>query len=178
MSRLKEALILLFTGGMELCWLYGLAFFFFYLFAAGQFPPAGGFFAFWIAAILGYYASGRGWRIIYILILHVAGFALTLSGVVYTCGNWSAPFFSITWLEEAGTVFQDFTSGLLFVFTALFAVLSWLGGVSFARRRTAYSAVTSRFDLGIGVFFSCFSWKAGWGASAGNAVFFFVFLCA
>lgn len=175
MSRLKEALILLFAGGMELCWLYGLAFFFFYLFAAGQFPPAGGFFAFWIAAILGYYASDRGWRIIHILILHLAGFALTLSGVVYTCGNWSAPFFSITWLEEAGTVFQDFTSGLLFVSIALFAALSWLGGVSFARRRTAYSAVTSRFDLGVGVFFFLFLLEGGLGEQV-PAMPFFLFL--
>jgi len=173
--RLKEALVLLFAGGMELCWLYGLAFFFFYLLASGQFPPAGGFFAFWIAAMLGFCTRDRGWRIIHILMLHLAGFALTLWGVAYSCGNWSVPFFSIKWLKEAGAAFQDYAWGLPFVFIALFAALFWLGGVSFAGRRTTYSAITSRFDLGVGMFFFLFLLEGGLGGQV-PAMPFFLFL--
>ena len=95
MARIKEVIILTLAGSMELCWLYGLAFFFLYLLGVGQFPPAGGFFAFWVAALLGFCAHGRGWMIIHVLMLQLAGFILVLSVVVYACGNWSAPFFSM-----------------------------------------------------------------------------------
>ena len=164
---------------MELCWLYAMVFFLLYALGAGQFPFAGGLLSFWIAAILGFYMQGRGWRIIQVFGLQVAGFVTVLLGVIYTYGDWSYPFSSMVWLWEAAGEFQTPMGALILLIVASFAALFWFSGERFSRRLTSYSTITSRFDLGTGVFFFLFLLGGRLGEQAPEVTFllfpFFLF---
>ncbi len=174
MSRPKEFFILITSGGMELCWLNGLAFFILYTLGAGHFIFAGGLVAFWISAILDFYIQGRGWRIIQVLGLRAAGFVIVLLVALYSYRDWSFSFFSMEWLREAGSEFQNPMGGLVLILVAFFTALFWFSGKRFSRRSTSYFTVTSRFDLGVAVFFFLFLFGGGLGEQV-PAVPFFLF---
>ncbi|HHU75633.1 MAG TPA: DUF4129 domain-containing protein [Firmicutes bacterium] len=163
MSRTKNVFIAFFAGSMELCWLYSLVFFFFYQLTARQIPPMGGIFAFGLAATLRFFTRNKGWRVIYILGLHLTGFFLTMLAAVYMGDNWSVPWNNLGWLAEAGAKFGDFSAGAFLVAVASLVLFSWISGLCFAGRRPVYSTVTSRFDLGIIVFFFLFLIEGGLG---------------
>ena len=174
--RAREILTAIFAGGMELCWLCCLASFLFSLFAAGEIPLSGGIFAFGLAAVLGAVAGNRGWRIISILGLNLAGFVLALWLAVYTCASWPAPIYSLQWLAVLGARLQDFASGLPLGAVIFLVLLSWFFGFCFARRPLVYATVTSRFDLGVIIFFFLFLFEGGLGEQMPSmSIYLFLF---
>jgi len=174
LPKAKDALILFSAGGMDLCWIFAIVAFLFYVLGAGTPPLTGIFIAFCCSAALNSFLQGRGWRVIMVLATHLLVFSGVLACVFYLSGEWAAPFFSLEWLREAGAKFQDPAGSLFRFLVACFVVLTWVGGVMFSRRSTAYSVITSRFDLGVFIFFLLFLLEGGAGMQK-SALLYFLF---
>ena len=154
--RENKALLLIASGGMELSWYYAWAIFLTtsVLHHPFPFPEAVGSFA--LAAALTHLSQGRGWRVIYIVLLQAFGFIPLLLRVVRIFNSWSYSFSNQPWLRES----FDNPAGSLDWFMAIL-VLSWAfffwgGGMRLVRRAMDYLTLCSRFDRGLLAFFILF----------------------
>ena len=156
MRKEKGTLLFLVSGGMELSWLYAWANFLTTSILHRSFPFPEAIVTFSVAALLTFFSRERGWRIIQVLGFQVSGFILSVSAIVYVFNSFASSFWSKAWLIELFNhpmgPLEWFTLILLVFWTLLF----WTGGLTLARRPTAYLRVCSRFDLGLGAFFLLF----------------------
>lgn len=152
MKREKGALLFLTTVGMELSWRYAWANFLTLSILHRPFPFPEAIVTFALAAAITLLSRGRGWRIIYILSIQGFGFILAGLRMVYLFNSWSHPMVS----EASFLEFFNTPTGpleWLHLIVILFLILIfWIGGVTLARRSTAYATLCSRFDLGIAAF--------------------------
>jgi hypothetical protein len=159
---------------MELCWLYACADFTMDAVAGRAFPFEGAVAAFLCAVALTSGTSGRGWRVVWLLLSQAAGVAAAAAFVVHQLYYPAAPLFSAAWLSG----FIDSTRGAIewvyLILLLLWAVALWYAGVMFARRPRDYFTVCHRFDLGLAAFFVLFLFKcviiARTGMQLGNGV--------
>ena len=140
-------------GGMELSWRYAWAAFIMTTLLHRPFPLPEAIATFALAAVLTSVAQGRGWRVILILWLHVFGFLIAASRIVYVLNDWSYPFLSQRWLVEFLSRPRSFLEWFILAVILFFALLFWVGGVTLARRSRAYLTICTRFDLGVAAFF-------------------------
>ena len=152
MKRGKGALQFLVIVGMELSWRYAWANFLTtsILSQLFPFPEAIGTFA--LASVLTLFSKGKGWRIVYILSIQVFGFILATLRIVYAFNTWSYSFLNHTWLIEFFNTPRGPLEWLNLILVLFLTLMFWVGGVTLARRSTAYSTLCSRFDLGIAAF--------------------------
>jgi hypothetical protein len=153
MKSQRGGLLVLASAGMELSWLYAWATFIMASILHRPFPLPEAIGTFALAAVLTIVVRGRGWRVILILGLQVFGFLLATSRIVHVFFYGSHPFFDQWWLLECFGQPKDPLEWLILVLILFFALLFWVGGVSLARRSTAYLTVCTRFDLGVAAFF-------------------------
>lgn len=113
-------------------------------------PEAIGTFA--LAAALTLFSKGKGWRVVYILITQVIGFTLAALRIVYVFNTWSYSFLSKAWLIEFFSAPRNPLEWFNLILVLFLSLMFWVGGVTLARRSTAYSTLCSRFDLGIAAF--------------------------
>lgn len=140
-------------GGMELSWLYAWATFLMTSIVHRPFPLPEAIGTFLLAAALSLVVRGMGLRVISVLGLQMLGFLLAASTIVYTFNYRAYPYFGKGWLVEFLGRTRDPLEWLILVIILIFALLFWLGGVTLARRSTAYLTICSRFDLGVAAFF-------------------------
>ena len=153
MKRENRGLLLSASAGIELSWLYAWATFLTVSIAHRPFPFLEAIGTFGLATALAFFSRGRGWRIIQILGLQLAGFTLATVRVLYVFNYWSWPFFNTNGGKElfhSPRGFLDWLSFLLILFSIL---LFWSRGVALARRPVTYRAICSRFDVGLSAFF-------------------------
>ncbi len=159
MNREKGGLLFLAIVGMELSWLYAWATFLTSSILHQPFPLPEVIGTFILASALTLFFKGGGWRVVYILITQVIGFTLAALRIVYVFNPWSYPFLSHTWLIEFFNTPRGPLEWLHLILILFLALLFWIGGVTLARRSTAYSTLCSRFDLGIAAFLLLFLTK-------------------
>ena len=156
MKKGNQGLILLSGGSMALIWRYAWASWIMIAAFHRPFPLPEAIATFSLAAALSFFSLGRGLRIIQVLGLQVLGFLLAFSRIVYVFNDWSYPFLNPHWFME----FFNQTRGLLEWFSLFliffWAIIFWAGGVSLARRPTAYLTICARFDLGVTFFLALF----------------------
>ena len=152
MKSRRGGLLFLAGGGMELSWLYAWATFIMISAFHRPFPLPEAIGTFALAALLTIVVQGRGWWVILILGLQVVGFLLAASRIVHVFSYWSYPFFSQTWLMEFFMRPRDPLEWFILCVILFFALLFWVGGVTLARRSTAYLTICTRFDLGVAAF--------------------------
>ncbi|NLM94066.1 MAG: DUF4129 domain-containing protein [Firmicutes bacterium] len=133
----RGAVLAIAAGGMEIAWLYALADFFCSLVMPQPFPIGGAILTFTLGFLIARLAKDRGWRVIYILLLHLGGFSLIVLSLISR----------LDLLRPTGGR-EQFALGLVVLWSSLF----WLGGGALARRGFSHRAVCSRFDAGIGAF--------------------------
>jgi hypothetical protein len=138
--------------GMELGWLYAWATFLTTSILNRSFPFPEAIAAFVLAAALTLLVKGKGWRIIYILGIQVFGCILAALRIVYVFNSWSYSFLNQAWLIEFFNKPRDPLEWLNLILILFLTLMLWVGGVTLARRSTAYSTLCSRFDLGIAAF--------------------------
>jgi hypothetical protein len=153
MKSQKVGLLFFASGGMELSWLYAWATFIMTSILRRPFPLPEALGTFGLAALITLIIQGRGWRIILILGLQFFGLILAASRIVYAFSYYSYPFLGQGWLIEFFRAQRDPLEWFTLVITLFWAVLLWLGGVTLARRSTAYFTICGRFDLGVAAFF-------------------------
>ncbi|NLN17168.1 MAG: DUF4129 domain-containing protein [Firmicutes bacterium] len=139
---MKERVVLaIAAAGMELAWLYALADFFFSLLMPQPFPLGGAVLTFALGFFLARLAKGRGWRVIYVLLLNLGSLGLVTFSLISRLGL----------MRPAGGQ-EQLALGLVVFWSSLF----WLGGRALALRGFSHRALCSRFDAGIGAFIAFF----------------------
>jgi hypothetical protein len=122
-----------------------------------QFPEAIATFA--LAAAITLLSKGKGWRIVYILMTQIFGFTLASLRIVYVFNTGAYSFLSKAWLIEFFNTPKHPLEWLYLILILILILMFWVGGVTLARRSTAYTTLCSRFDLGTAAFFLLFLTK-------------------
>jgi len=152
MKRGRGALLFFAPMGMELSWRYSWANFLATSILHQPFPFLEAITTFALAAAITLLSKGKGWRIVYIVGIQIFGFLLATSRMIYVFNSWSSSFPSQNWLIEFFNAPRNPLEWLNLILILFLSLMFWVGGVTFARRSTAYSTVCSRFDLGIAAF--------------------------
>jgi hypothetical protein len=152
MKRGKGALLFLAMVGMELSWRYAWATFLTTSILHQPFPFLEAIATFVLAAAITLLSKGKGWRVVYIAGIQVFGFVLAALRMVYVLNSWSHAIVSQTWLIEFFNTPRSPLEWLTLILVLFLLLMFWAGGVTFARRSTAYSTLCTRFDLGIAAF--------------------------
>ena len=160
MSKDRGNLLFLAHVGMELCWLYACATFLMISIVQRPFPLLEAVGTFLLAVLISRIFRGMGLRVISLLGLHLIGFLLAASRIVYTFGYSAYPYLGKGWLVEFSGRARDPLEWLILVIILIFTLAFWLAGVALARRSTAYLSICTRFDYGVTAFFCLFILKS------------------
>jgi hypothetical protein len=145
----KSILLLIFTGMMEVTWLYAASCLLFLMLEVPLFPIWTAVLALFTPIFITNILQGRGRRIIDYVILHTIFYVLILLYTLYYYEHYQESFLSFQWI---GRMLHQ-QSGALEVFIYIliifwFSVL-WYNGYKIAHRTNDHLTITSRFDLGI-----------------------------
>jgi hypothetical protein len=160
MKKDRGALLFLAHGGMELSWRYAWATFLTTSIVHRPFPLPEAVGTFLLAAVLYLVIRGIGLRVIAVLGIHILGFLLAASRIIYAFGYRAYPYFDKEWLLAFLSKSRDSLEWLILVIILFLALLFWLAGVALARRSTAYLITCTRFDYGVAAFFCLFILKS------------------
>jgi hypothetical protein len=160
MKREKGALLFLAIVGMELSWGYAWATFLTTSILHQPFPFPEAIATFVLAVAITLLSKGKGWRIVSVLGIQVLGLILVTLRIVYTFNSWSCSFLSQAWFIEFCNTPRNPLEWLNLILILFLSLMFWFGGVTLARRSTAYSTLCSRFDVGVAAFFLVFLIKS------------------
>ncbi len=152
----KRALLLLACCGMELSWLCAWANFLALSLLKRPFPLPDALVLFGLAAVITFLSKGKGWRVILVLSLQALGFVFALSRMGYVFDYRADSFWNRSWLLDFFNHQRNFLEWAILVFVSFLTLLFWLGGVTLAKRSTAYLKICSRLDWGLAGFFLLF----------------------
>ncbi len=150
---MKRVLLFLVSMGMELSYLYACATFLTSSIFHRPFPLLEAVGSFALAAMLTLVSEGRGWRIIYIVLLQAAGFVPAIWRVIKVFLSWESSFMSQTWLTKLYDNPVGATEWFVGLLVLLWIVAFWREGMGLARRPRDYFTLCSRFDRGLIAFF-------------------------
>lgn len=153
MSSDRGRLLFLAHGGMELTWLYAWATFLMTSIMHRPFPLPEAIGTSLLAAALTRVVRGMGLRVILVLGLQAVGFLVAASRIVYAFYYRAYPYFGHGWLADFLGRARDPLEWLILVIVLISALIFWVAGVTWARRRPWYLTICSRFDLGVAAFF-------------------------
>jgi hypothetical protein len=152
----KNFILFLTTWAMEICWLYAILSFSMVTVVHRSYP-------FWLAAgtllvsvAVARLTTGKGRRVIFVLALQAAGCLAAFWGTMHHLYYASYPLLGNEWLEafrESPPAAEEWINIILVM---AWVVILWADGLFLARRRRAYYALCSRFDIGLAAFFCLF----------------------
>jgi len=145
-------LLFIACSGMELSLLFAWATFITRCAIHRPFPLPDAIGVYLLAAALLFLARGRGWRVIHVLGLQVAGFIFAAGRFVYVFNYRSEPFLSLAWIRDLLNGPAEPLEWLILVFVIFWAAVFWTRGAALAGRALSYLTVCSRFDLCIAAF--------------------------
>ena len=160
MKKDRGALLFLAHGGMELSWRYAWATFLMTSMVHQPFPLPEAIGTFLLAATVSLVVRGIGLRVVAVLGIHILGFLLAASRIVYAFNYRAYPYFDKEWLLAFLGKTRDSLEWLILVIILFFALFFWLAGVALAKRSTAYLTICNRFDYGVTAFFCLFIVKS------------------
>jgi multisubunit Na+/H+ antiporter MnhF subunit len=145
---------------MELSWRYAWASFLLNSIAHRSFPLPEAIGSFFLAAALYRLLRGIGLRVVAVLGIHILGFFVAASTIVYAFSYRAYPYFDTAWLLAFLGKNRDSMEWLILVIILFLALCFWLAGVALARRPKAYLTLCNRFDYGVAAFFCLFIVKS------------------
>jgi len=160
MRKDRGVLLILAHGGMVFSWRYAWATFLITSIIHRPFPLPEALGTFLLASTLSLVVRGSGLRVISVLGLQTIGFLLAASRIVYTFGYRAYPYFGKVWLLDFLERTRDPMEWLILVIILIIALFFWLGGVTLARKPTAYLTICICFDYGVTAFFCLFLVKS------------------
>ncbi len=152
-ERGRFGLLFLAMGGVELSWLYAWATFLTMAIFQRPFPLLEAVGTFGMASLLTMLSTGKGWRVISILVIQALGLMAATLRMIYAFHSSPHPFLDSTWIMEFFHSPRGPMEWFYLVLILFWVLIFWIGGVALARRSPAYLTVCSRFDLGIVAFF-------------------------
>jgi hypothetical protein len=156
MRRRRAVLLFFVSAGMEMCWLYALAAFSMVAVAARSFPFAGAIGVFLFAAALTHISTGRGWRVLYVLLLQACGITSAVAALIHQVYYAHSQFFAAAWFNDLVNRPRTAIEWVHLIMLLIWTLLFWIAGVTFSRRPRDYFKVCSRFDIGLAAFFLLF----------------------
>ena len=160
MKKDRGVLLFLTHGGMELSWRYAWATFLTTSIVHRAFPLPEAVGTFLLAATLYLMVRGIGLRVIVVLGIHILGFLLAASRIIYAFSYRAYPYFDKGWILAFLNESRDSLEWLILVIIVFLALLFWLAGVALARRSMVYLIICTRFDYGVAAFFCLFIVKS------------------
>ena len=160
MKKDQGVLLFLTHGGMELSWRYAWATFLTTSIVHRGFPLPEAVGTFLLAATLYLMVRGIGLRVIVVLGIHILGFLLAASRIIYAFSYRAYPYFDKGWILAFLNESRDSLEWLILVIIVFLALLFWLAGVALARRSMVYLIICTRFDYGVAAFFCLFIVKS------------------
>lgn len=152
MGGSRKVLLIVLCEGMLLSCVYAWACFLMPVAGKQPFPLLEGALILALATIITTVHRGRGWRIITVIVFHLAGFLMGASRMVYVHFEWPYSFWSGEWISTLPAQQGSFM-GWLIIFLILFcAAALWIGGIRIALNPSGKTVIGSRFDLGLAFF--------------------------
>jgi hypothetical protein len=136
-------------AGMELAWRFAWANTLTLLILASGYPPVSAVLAYFSAAGLTRWGSGRGWRVLTLVLLHILGFTLVSLHLIYHFHVADGSFWRFEWIADTMFRAQPATFWLIVVTEIILVAFFWQGGVKWRRKEFTYQEVSNRFDLGL-----------------------------
>lgn len=152
----RKPLLIGALAGMELCWRGVWAHYATISLFDRVFPLSLAAGVLLAALLLTEASRDRGWRVAQVLALQVVGLAAAALLLVYAQERPPFPLWNLHWIEASWNRTRETREWFEEAAALFWAALFWMGGVSLARRPTAYPSVCARFDLGIAAFFCLF----------------------
>lgn len=155
----NKLLLFALRAGMELSYTYACVTFVTLSVFHRAFPFPEAVVSFLLGALLSAVTSGRGWRVVYVILFHALVFVPMLLRMVQVFGTWADIFVNQVWftqaLQDPASAVEYFTLFLLVIWAFAF----WAGGATLATRQDDYATACARFDQGLVVFFLIFLLK-------------------
>ena len=147
----------LINGGRELCWFLAWAAFCTNLTLGGTYPFLPALVAFTLAVFLTRFSLGRGWFVVQVILLELAGFLAAALLLLHSLYFATEPFFASQWLLTllAGPN-KEISAWLHFLLQLLLIIVLWWNGIALARQPKDHASVCLRFDFGLAVFLLLF----------------------
>ena len=159
MKRSESALLSFAGAVMEFTWLFAWAAFSTLAIAQRHIPlPEAGAIFLASAAVTGL-STGRGMRVISVVLLQAAGIAYAALRAIYIFDDVASAFLSPRWIVEFFGAPHSAMGWLLFVVSVFWAMAFWASGARFSVRPKNHEKICSRFDLGLAAFFCLFLLK-------------------
>ncbi|OPY65861.1 MAG: hypothetical protein A4E63_02842 [Syntrophorhabdus sp. PtaU1.Bin050] len=152
MKHSRNALLSLAAAVMEFTWLYAWATFSTISMAQRNTPPLEAAVIFLAGALITGLSTGRGLRVISIVLLQTAGIVYTVLRTIYIFGDFTSAFLSRQWLVEFFDAPHSMMEWILLVVAVFWSLAFWAGGARFAVRPKTHEKICSRFDLGVAAF--------------------------
>lgn len=149
----KERLLLhVLTNGMELSWLCAWAIFATIGTMGRPFPLVEATVTFVGGFVLTRLSRGRGWRVIWVGAVQGAGLIGAAAGVLHGLYYAGRPLLDRTWMLDFLSSARSPVDWIFLALMLAWAIVFWIGGTRLAVRPLAYTAVCTRFDLGLAAF--------------------------
>jgi len=152
MERSRSVLLSLAAAVMEFTWLYAWAVFSTISIARRNIPPLEVAVIFLAGAVITGLSTGRGLRVIAIVLLQAAGIVYAALRTIYIFSDIPSAFLSRQWLIEFFGTPHGAMEWILLVVAVFWALAFWAGGARFAVRPRTHEKICSRFDLGVAAF--------------------------
>jgi len=152
MKRSGNVLLSFAAAVMEFTWLYAWATFSTISVAQRHTPLLEAAVIFLAGAAITGLSTGRGLRVISIVLLQTAGIAYAALRTIYIFNDITSAFLSRQWLIEFFGIPHSAMEWLLVVVSVFWAAAFWAGGARFAVRPKTHEKICSRFDLGLAAF--------------------------
>jgi len=168
MSGRERWLVHALTNGMELSWLGAWATFATVGTMGRPFPLVEATVAFVGAFVLTRLSSGRGWRVIWVTAVQVAGLLCASGGILHGLYYPGRPLLDRAWLLDFLGEARSAVDWLLLALILAWAMAFWVGGARLAVRPLSYTVACTRFDFGLAAFVLLFLAKLVVAANGGR----------
>ena len=152
MSARERLLLHALTNGMEVSWLCAWATFVTLGTMGRPFPLVEATAVFVGGFALTRISRGRGWRVIWVAAVQTAGLLGSAGGILHGLYHAGRPLLDRAWLLDLLGAARSPVDWILLVLILAWAVVFWIGGARLAARPVGYTAVCTRFDLGLAAF--------------------------
>ena len=156
MNPVKQSLLNLFCGGMEITWRYAWVFFLTLLTLNRPFPLLVSMSAFAMGYFVTVLAGYKDWRFYQSLLFHIVGFTFIWILTVYLYFYRHMFLFELAWVAEWFKQLQAPKPLLIQLLVFACLLLFWLGARAMVKRRQTYYIVCLQFDKGLLILFLLF----------------------
>jgi len=148
----KDSLLLTVHGAMEFTWRYAWVGFITFVVVRRSFPLLEALGIFALASVVTLLSRGKGWRILYILVLQAAGLAFAAGVMVHAFYYKAFPFWNQGWISYFFACQRTHIEWFVLLLIFFWILFFWVSGVILGHKPLEYYRVCDRFDLGFSAF--------------------------